>query len=301
MIRGEGNPRIAMLTMLISVALNVVLAWLLVLQFGLGMRGAGLATAASQAVSAVWVTAYFLGRHSVLRLRARNLRLRRNICLAIVAIGSPLFAMQLAASAVNGVLNNQLRWYGGDQAIAVMGILFSVLMMFAMPIYGINQGAQPIISYNHGAKRFDRVKRTLQTAILAATALTTTGFLLAMALPARLVGLFTRPDVDPGLLDLGVHAMRITFAMLPIIGFQIVSASYFQAVGKPGQAMFLSLSRQVLLLIPAALILPRYFGLDGVWAAIPSADLGSSVLTGLWLFLELRHLRRRHAETADPA
>jgi len=298
-IRGEGNPRIAMLTMLIGVVLNVALAPLLIFGFDLGMRGAGLATVASQAVSAVWVTAYFLGRHSLLRLRARNLRLRRKICLAILAIGSPPCVMQLAASVVNGVLNNQLGTYGGDQAISVMGILFAVIMMIAMPIYGINQGAQPIIGYNYGARRFDRVKRTLQTAILAATALTTAGFLLAMAIPAQLVGLFS--PADAGLLDPGVHAMRMSLVMLPIIGFQIVSASYFQAVGKPGQAMFLSLSRQFLLLIPAALILPRFFGLDGVWAAMPTADLGSSLLTGLWLFLELRHLGRRHAETSDPA
>jgi len=300
-IRGEGNPRIAMLTMLIGVIFNVALARLFIFGFGLGMRGAGLATVASQAVSAVWVTAYFLGRHSLLRLRARNLRLRQKVCLAIMAIGSPPFVMQLAASVVSLVLNNQLGRYGGDQALSVMGILFSVIMMTNMPIYGINQGAQPIIGYNYGAQRFDRVKRTLQTAVLAATAISATGFLVSMLFPAEVVRLFNRKDADPlqmaALLDLGVHAMRISLAMLPIIGFQIVSASYFQAVGKPGQAMFLSLSRQFLLLIPAALILPRFFGLDGVWAAIPAADLGSSLLTGLWLFLELRHLGRRHAET----
>ena len=293
-IRGEGNPRIAMFTLLIGVFLNAMLASLFVFGLGWGMRGAALATVLSQGVSAGWVLTYFLGGKSLLKLHARNLRLRWPICAAILAIGSPMFALQIAASVVNALLNNQLRTYGGDLAISIMGIIYAGLMLITMPVYGINQGAQPIIGYNYGAKKFDRVKKALITAILAATAITLFGFALMMFFPAKIIGLFARHD--PVLVDMGIRAIRISTAMLPLVGFQVTSASYFQAVGKPRHAMFLGLSRQVLLLIPAILSLPRFFGLDGVWAAMPAADLCVSVLTGIWLSAELRHLHRHHAE-----
>jgi Na+-driven multidrug efflux pump len=200
--------------------------------------------------------------------------------------------MQMAASVMNSLMNNQLRVYGGDLAISVMGIIYAMLMMIAMPIFGLNQGAQPIIGYNYGAKKYDRVKKTLQTAIGAASALALLGFVVAMLFPAQVIRLFNREDA--ALVALGTHAMRVSVLLLPLIGFQVVSASYFQAVGKPKHAMLLMLSRQVLLLIPAVLILPRFFGLEGVWAAMPAADLLSSILTGIWLVWELRHLDDRH-------
>jgi Na+-driven multidrug efflux pump len=153
---------------------------------------------------------------------------------------------------------------------------------------------QPIIGYNYGAKKFDRVKKSLLTAILAACAVTAIGFTIVMIFPAQVIRLFD-PDNEQ-LAVLGAHAMRLSMLMLPIVGFQIISASYFQAVGKPKMAMLLSLSRQVLLLIPAVLILPHFFGLNGVWAALPTADACSSLLTAACLFLELRHLQQRHEE-----
>jgi len=295
-IRGEGNPRIAMLSMLISVVLNAILAPIFIFGFRWGMQGAALATVMSQAVSAVWVLAYFLGGKSVLRLHAADLRLHRETCLGIFVIGSPPFAMQLAASVLQGITNHQLRIFGGDTAIAVMGIIYSVGMMIAMPIFGINQGAQPIIGYNYGACRYDRVKKTLETAILAASSLMVFGFAVLMLFPGYVVQIFARND--EALIEMGVHAIRIAVAMFPIVGFQIVSASYFQAVGKPKIALTLSLSRQVLVLVPALLILPHFFGLDGVWASMPTADLVASVITGFCLMMELRHLgRSRHGSS----
>jgi Na+-driven multidrug efflux pump len=260
------------------------------------MRGAALATVASQAVSALWVLAYFLRGKSLLKLHARNLRLRRPVCAAIIAAGSPQFAVQLAASVINTILIRQLFAYGGDLAISAWGIIWAVAMMIFMPIFGINQGAQPIIGYNYGAQRFDRVKKTLQTAVLAATGIALVGFAVGMLSPAQVIRLFSRENQYEALAALGSRAMRICLMTLPVVGFQIVGANYFQAVGKPKQAMFLSLSRQVLILIPAVLLLPHFFGLSGVWAAMPTADLGSSLLTAIWLSLELRHLGRRHAE-----
>jgi Na+-driven multidrug efflux pump len=171
-----------------------------------------------------------------------------------------------------------------------------------MPIFGINQGAQPIIGYNYGAQKFDRVKETLKLAIIAATVVVSLGFAVIQLFPAQLIALFNQEDKE--LIKLGARALRIFLIFLPIIGFQIVGANYFQAVGKPKKAMFLSLSRQVIILIPAVLILPRIFnlGLNGILLAGPVSDLGSSVLTGILLFMELRHLEQKHQEgySAEP-
>ncbi len=256
MIRGEGNPKIAMLTMLISVLLNIVLAPIFLFVFRWGMTGAALATVSAQAVSAVWVLAYFLGGNSLLRLRARNLRLRWSVCGRLLAIGSAPCAMQIANSAVHSVINHQLHSYEGN--LAIWGIIFPMFMLIFMPVVGINQGAQPIIGYNYGSLRFDRVKKTLQTAVLAASGIAVLGFVVMMVFPAHVFWLFSRgPGVDRG----GRSCHASVRGDVPLVGFQIVSAGYFQAVGKPAQAMFLTLSRQVLLLIPAVLILPHFFGL----------------------------------------
>jgi putative MATE family efflux protein len=294
-IRGEGNPKIAMLSMLISVLLNAILAPIFIFGFSWGMKGAALATVISQAVVAVWVVSYFLGRKSVLRLRFRNLRLNSDVCRQIVVFGSPPFAMQLAASVVQSVLLYQLGRYGGDLAISVMGVLYAMFMMVAMPIFGVNQGSQPIIGYNYGAERFDRVKRTLELAILAATGIAALGFSVMMLFPGQVIRLFN--DEDRALLALGTHAIRVAAIMMPLVGFQVVSGSYFQAIGKPKTALLLMLSRQVFLLIPAALILPLFFGLNGVWIAMPASDFGSSLLTGICLFIELRELKVNHQQT----
>ncbi len=302
MIRGEGNPKIAMITMLLGVGLNTALAPLFLFGFHWGMKGAAAATVLAQAVSAVWVLAYFLSGASLLRLRVANLRLRWSICGRILAIGSAPFAMQIAACALSGVLNQQLDRYGGDLAIAVWGIIWALFMMVFMPIIGINQGAQPIIGYNYGAQRFDRVKKTLQTAALAASGVAVFGFLVGMVFPVQIIRLFAHDRKSLAeLTGLGVHAIRTCMLMLPLVGFQVVAAGYFQAVGKPLHAMILTLSRQVLLLIPAVLILPRLFGLDGIWRAIPVSDFTASAITAVCLLLELRCLGRQHIDSLAAA
>ena len=290
-IRAEGSPQVAMYSLLIGALLNTLLNPLFLFGLGWGMRGAAAATVLAQAVSAVWVVSHFVWGRSLLKFHARNLRLRFNICASIVAAGSPLFAMQMAGSVVNALLYNRLRLYGSDVAISAMGIVHAVAMFFAMPIFGLNQGAQPIIGYNYGAARFDRVRKTLRLAILCATAICVSGYGVAMWAPAHVVMLFSRQDQQ--LMAVGTRAIQIALALFPIVGFQIVSSSYFQAVGKPKHALFLGLSRQVLLLIPAIIVLPRFFGLDGLWIAFPAADLCSSLVTAVWLWFELRHLRDR--------
>jgi putative MATE family efflux protein len=297
-IRAEGNPRIAMLTMIIGAVLNTILDPIFIFWFKMGVRGAAIATVISQAVSAAWVLAYFLRGSSLLKLRLANLKVSRKLAWNIAAIGFAPFAMQLVASVLNAILTRQLQRYGGDLAIAAMGILFSVNMLILMPVFGLNQGAQPLIGYNYGARRYDRVKRTLMLNIAAASVVVALGFLAVELAPEFLIRLFNRDSQE--LAAIGVTALRIFMITLPVVGFQIASAGYFQAVGKPRQAMVLMLSRQVLILIPAILILPRFFGLRGIYYAGPVSDLASAVLTAVWLALELRHLGAAGLPAAAP-
>ncbi|TDT51960.1 MATE family efflux transporter [Fonticella tunisiensis] len=294
-IRAEGSPKMAMITMLIGAVLNTILDYILVFIFKMGVQGAAIATIFSQAVSAAWVLSYFFGKRSTLKIHRANLSLRKDVILSIFSIGMSPFAMQLAASAITIILNSKLLAYGGDIAVAAMGVINSITMLILMPIFGINQGSQPIIGFNYGAQKYDRVKKALKLAIIGATAVSIMGFIVIQLFPQFLIGLFGKDS--PELIEKGSHGIRIFLSMLPIIGFQIVSANYFQAVGKPKHSMFLSLSRQVIVLIPLLLILPNFFKLDGVWMAGPASDFISSILTGLFLFIEIRHLENRHKET----
>ncbi len=305
-IRAEGNARTAMWTLLIGVLLNFMLAWLFLFRFHWGMRGAAAATAIAQGVSAVWVLAYFLRGKSLLRLHLSyilDLRLHGPTCRRILLIGSPMFAMQLFGALMFGFVNHQAEEYGGVTAIAVWGGIYALFMMANMPVYGINQGTQPIVGFNYGAKRFDRVKQALLTGILFASTLTVVGFVVAMLIPGPVMGLFINAETAnrSELIGLGAHAMRVCFLLSPLVGFQVVSASYFQATGKPREAMLLMLSRQVFLLIPLVWILPMFFKLNGVWMALPISDGVSSLITGACLLFELRHLDDRHQETTAAA
>jgi putative MATE family efflux protein len=296
-IRSEGNPKIAMMTMLIGAILNTILDPLFIFVFKWGMSGAALATIISQAASAVWVLYHFLSGKGTLRLRKKYFKLQMNTLVKIAAIGAAPFAMQMAASLQNVILNKSLVNYGGDVAVSGMGIVMSIMTLMIMPLFGINQGVQPIIGYNYGAKKYDRVKEALKLGIIAATIIVCVGFIAIRLFPSQFVSMFNKNDA--GLIEFATHALKVFTIFLPIIGFQIIASNYFQAVGKPKQASILSLSRQVLLLIPALLIFPRFFGINGVLAAGPFADIMSSLITGTWLFFELRHLDNKHAETLE--
>lgn len=295
-IRSEGNPRAAMFTMLIGGILNTILDPIFIFIFHMGTRGAAIATIISQAVSMIWVLYYFFGGNSVLKIRYKNLKLDVKVVKSIFAIGMSPFSMQLAASIVSIISNRSLVEYGGDLALGAMGVIMSVVMMVLMPTFGINQGCQPIIGYNYGAKNYKRVKHALKLAILAATAITTTGFILIQVFPKQIISLFNK---DPELIAIGSHGIRIYLFMLPIIGFQIVSSNYFQAIGKAKISIFLGLSRQVILLIPLLFILPRLFGLDGVWLSGPSSDVIASIITAVFIFVEIKHLNKLHDEGQD--
>lgn len=288
-IRAEGNPKIAMATMLISAILNTILNPIFIFGFKMGIAGSALATVIAQAVSAVWVLSYFLGKKSLLKIHYKNMRLELTIVKDIVKIGLSPFLMQIAASVVTVSFNINLLRYSGETAVAAMGIINRVLMLMIMPIFGISQGAQPIIGYNFGAKNFSRLTEALKKALLAATAVSTLAFIILELFATQIVSVFNK---DPNLVSIGTVGLRIVIIMLPIIGFQIVGANYFQAVGKAGYAILFSMSRQVIILIPLIFILPHFFNLVGIWYAGPIADFASSLLTGTFVFLELRKLNR---------
>jgi Na+-driven multidrug efflux pump len=204
--------------------------------------------------------------------------------------------MQIAASILNFIMNRGLNTYGGDVAVSGMGIVNSVVTLMIMPIFGINQGVQPIIGYNYGARKFDRVKQAYRIAVIFATIIVVIGWITTRLFPEQLVYLFNKDDAE--LITFGVKAIKRNLIFLPVIGFQIVSSNYFQATGRPKHSAFLGLSRQVLILIPALIILPRFFGLDGIISAGPLADITSSILTGIFIIIEMRKLDAQHKDIA---
>jgi len=289
-MRSEGHPTIAMMTTIGAALTNIVLDPIFIFGLDMGIAGAALATILSQFFSMMVVIYHFTKGKSRLKLHSKNLKLSKAVVISIVSIGMSPFFMQVAASVVSVIANNALKAYGGDIAIGAMTVINAIAIFFLMPIFGINQGTQPIVGYNYGAREYGRVKQALKLAITAGVTVATTGFILTQFLTEPLVRIF---NSDPELIAVATKGMRIFLSMLPLVGFQIISANYFQAVGKAPKAIFLSLLRQVLVLIPLLIILPKIFGLTGVWYAGPTADFVASLLTALFLFKELRHLDER--------
>lgn len=288
-IRAEGNPRTAMMTMIISALLNSLLNPLFIFGLGLGIRGSALATVISQAVSAVWVIAHFRGRGSLLKLRRANMALSAPLVRKILSMGSSAFFMQIAASMVASLGNFVLMVHGGEVAVAAMGIINRVSMVILMPIFGISQGTQPIIGYNFGAKNFGRVREAVIKGSLAATAVSVGGFAVIQLFDTYIIRLFSS---DAALVELGAAGLRVFMAMLPVIGFQVMGSAFFQAIGRPTRSLLLSMSRQILVFIPMLLVLPRFLGLQGVWLAGPISDLGSTLLTAVLVAAQMRRLGR---------
>jgi len=296
-IRGEGNPRMAMITMLIGAIINTILDPVFIFVFDMGIEGAAWATIISQTASMIWVLHYFIGPKSLLSIRAKNLIPDIPVIVRILLVGSAPCAMHIAASGVNAVMNNQLLRFGGDIAISVMGVIFSITTIILMPIFGINQGTQPIVGFNYGARKYDRVQRAMGLAILAASLISFSGWAFAEIFPSHILAFFDPKGV---LVDEGIGAIRLFLLAFPLVGFQVVTSAYFQAVGKPGKSMFLSLSRQILFLLPALYILPHFFGLTGVYAAAPLSDFIATLVTGVLFFFEMRHLKRGHHANLQP-
>lgn len=289
-IRADGNPKIAMMSMFLGAGINIVLDPIFIFVLDMGMAGAALATVISQISASIWIISYFYGKRSRNKLRRANMRLKKTLVLTIFSLGVPPFALQLANSMLNIILNKSLISYGGDLAISAMGIVNSLQTLLIMPVIGINQGVLPIISFNYGARQFDRVKEAAKLGILAATALVMVGYLSTRFIPTQMVGLFNH---EPDLLELGSFALKQWFLFTPLIGFQIIGANFFQAIGRPRSAMFLTLSRQVIFLIPAILIFPLFWGLEGILFAAPFADLLSSTVTAFFFYYGMKNLEKK--------
>jgi len=301
LIRAEGHAKTAMKTMILGATMNIILDPLFIFVFKMGVAGAALATVISMAATSTWVLAHFTGKRSLLRLKRKNFRLEARIVRDIFAIGMAPFAMQLAASVIHALFNFQLIRYGNDLAVGAIGIINSAAMMIVFCVIAINMAAQPIVGFNYGAKQFQRVKNTLKIAIIAATAITTAGFAAAQMFPDAIIGLFNRSD--PRLLEIGVRGMRILLAAFPVVGFQVVSSNFFQAIGKARMAMLLNMLRQVILLIPLLLLLPLVLKIDGVWLSGPVADVSAAAITALAIRREVGRLNgwsRQRAEIPEP-
>jgi putative MATE family efflux protein len=287
-IRSDGHPRTSMFTQIIGAVINIILDPLFIFVFGWGIAGAAWATIISQFISFAWVMYYFNSRWTRLRFRFRDMKLETALSFKILAIGFAPFAMQTAIGLVNILLNRSLFVYGGDIAVTAMGIVYSIMVIIFMPLQGINMGAQPIIGYNYGAKKYGRVKQAFKWAAISATIFVCAGYVLIHLAPGFFISVF-RNEEGP-LMDMGIRTLRICTIFLPVLGFQMLSSSFFQAIGKPLQGTLLSLSRQILFYIPLLLTLPRFFGINGVFAAMPAADFCAVILSSVFIIREFRRL-----------
>jgi putative MATE family efflux protein len=289
-IRSDGHPRTCMFSQLIGALINIVLDPVFIFGFDWGIAGAAWATILSQFISFCWVMYYFNSSMTKLRFRPKDMRLKWGLTVNIIAIGFAPFVMQLAIGLVNIVLNRSLFAYGGDIGVAAMGIVYSILVIIFMPLQGLNQGVQPIIGYNYGAKQYSRVKEAYRLAVLSGTVFVCLGFALVQLFPGICIALF-RNEEGP-LMDMGIRVLRISTLCLFFLGFQFISANFFQSIGKPLQGTILSLSRQILFYIPILLILPRFLGIDGVFFAMPSADIGATILSAIIMRIEFKKLKK---------
>ena len=283
--RVTGHPNKAMIATLMGVGVNVVLDWFLIMVLHWGIAGAAIATVISQTLSTIYVAIGLCNKNDMIHLHKGIYAMKRRIVKNIFAIGISPFCMQLCACLVVILINRGLLNHGGDLAIGAYGIINGITFTFIMVVLGITQGMQPIAGFNYGAQQYDRVTKVLKYSILYATLVMCCSFILCEFFPTLTIRIFTN---DPQLTSLAVEGMKIIVLMTPLVGFQIVTGNFFQSIGMAKKSIFLSVSRQLIFLIPMLLILPHYFGTKGVWASITIAD-GISVITAgimLWLFFK---------------
>ena len=302
-LRASGHPRKAMYATINTVIINAVLDPLFIYGFGWGIRGAAIATILAQVISLMWQFRLLSDRSELIHFRRGIYRLRRKIVRDILAIGMSPFLMNLTACFIVILINKGLKTYGGDLMIGAYGIVNRLAFVFVMIVMGVNQGMQPIAGYNFGARQYDRVLRVLRLTIICAVAVTTAGFIVGEFLPHVAVSLFT---TDEELIRLAVEGMRIVFICFPIVGFQMVATNFFQSIGMAGKAIFMSLTRQLLFLLPGLIFLPHFFevstpwdGSWGVWCAMPVSDFLATVVAFFMLTYQLRKFRGHLA--AEPS
>ena len=276
-----------------NVVMNVILDALFIIVFKWGIQGAAIATILSQLMALCWQFKLFSNKSELLHFKKGIYKLKRKLVDNILAIGVSPFLMNVCACIIVIFINNQLVRFGGDLSVGAYGIANGIAMVFVMFVLGVNQGMQPIAGYNYGAQKIDRLMRVLNLSILAATAIMVTGWLIAMFLPYYCARLFT---TDKTLIDLGIKGIRVVMVCFPIIGFQMVITNFFQCIGKVKISIFLSLSRQLLILLPLQAFLPMIWDIDGVWYSMPISDFSAAVIAGVVMMRYMNKLKRMHKE-----
>ena len=295
MLRVAGYPNKAMNITIIAVVLNAILDAVFILWLKWGIAGSAWATVIAQMLAVVVQWIHFSDSKSFLRFRSEAFRFRWDIIKNIITVGMAPFMIQSCACVVVILVNNTLGEYGGDLSIGAYGIANRVAFLFTMVVMGFTQGMQPIVGYNYGARAYDRVLKTLWMTVGWSVATTTFGFLLCEVFPYQVVRIFVSEDGSGSateLIEASARGLRILVLMLPLVGFNIVAGNLFQHIGKPKRAILLSVSRQMLFLVPLIYFLPRYMAADGVWYSIPIADLLSTLLAALLLFQQIRKFKQ---------
>ena len=290
-LRTAGKPRHAMYATIFTVVMNIILAPLFIYTFDMGIAGAAYATILSQVMALVWQMKLLTDKRELLHIRGGTFGLEKSIVQNILGIGMSPFAMNVCACVVVIFVNKGLQEYGGDLSLGAYGIANRMAFIFVMITMGINQGMQPIAGYNFGAQRMDRLMQVLKYSIIAATVVTTTGFLVAELVPTLCARLFTS---DATLIGMSATAIRIIMVTFPIVGFQMVITNFFQSIGKAKISMFLSLSRQMLFLLPLLITLPLWFGVDGIWWAMPISDTIAALVTLVLMATYMKKFRSKY-------
>lgn len=293
-LRASGHPKIAMNATLATVVINVALNPLFIFGFGWGIQGSALATVISQTIALIFQLWFFSRKTLFIHFKKGIYKLRKEIVTSIMAIGLSPFLMNAFASIVVLFINTGLAKHGGDMSIGAYGIVNRTLFLFIMVANGINQGMQPIAGYNYGARQYGRVVSVTKLSIIFGVCVMSVGFILAEFFPELPIRMFTS---DPELIKASVYGMRIMGAIFPLVGFQIVASNYFMSIGMAKIAIFLSLSRQLLFLLPFLIILPQFIGLKGVWLSMPLSDLVSVIITGIVFFHYIRKMKSQVDET----
>lgn len=294
-IRAEGSAKHAMVSMIIGTGLNLILDPVFIFVFKMGIRGAAIATVIALFFACVYVMVYHWRGWGVLKFRLRDIRLDFTQIPEVLKLGSSSLARTMAGSILAVILYRSLGYYGDDHHLAIMGILNRLMMFLFMPMFGVVQGLQPILGFNYGARKLSRVRGALNLSIKVLSFYSVAVFALLMFVPQMLMAMFSR---DPQIISMAANIVRVIAIGYPLVGFQIVGASLFQAIGKAKPALILSSSRQILFLIPLIVLLPLYFGLEGVWFAYPAADILSTLVTAAWVVKETVLLKKQELDLA---
>lgn len=292
-LRSAGHPQKAMIATILTVVINTILDPLFIYGFGMGIQGASVATILAQVISLCWLLKLFANKEELLHLKKGIYRLRKTLVENIIGIGLAPFFMNLAACFIVILINKGLKQYDGDLAIGAFGIVNRIVFLFVMIVMGLNQGMQPIAGYNFGAQQYHRVNHVMKLTVIVATIVTSTGFLVGELIPELAVSAFT---TDQTLTEMAARGLRIVVMFFPIIGFQMVTSNFFQSIGMARKAIILSLSRQVLILIPCLLILPLFWGSRGIWFSMPISDITASLIAGIMLYNQFKHFKQKAQE-----